>query len=103
MSDENPIIDLVGDVLAVLDRDDPLLASQNTSIQAEIDALEAQLIALRAQLAGNVEKQGASALFRALAASIADGSAAGSVVVPASPPPTAAPEPMTAGITTTGV
>ena len=80
-------VNLIADILAVLDADDAALTAEQTSI-------EAQIVALQAQLATITELRAESAQFRQLALSFQDGSAAGSVVVPASPaldPTTATP------------
>lgn len=84
-------VNLLTDIIAVLDADDAALTLEAAAVQAQIDAL-------MAQLADIAEMQADSARFRALAASIADGSVAGSFVVPASAPPSGPTTPMTSGI-----
>lgn len=103
---DQPIISVVTNITAVLDSTDVAINAEQIALQAEADSITAQIAALQAQLTAvqeqmsdNVMQLSYSARFRALATSIQDGSAAGSVVVPASPPPTGEPQPLTSGIT----
>jgi hypothetical protein len=85
-------VNLINDVLTLLDTDDALLTAEAASIQAQIDALLAQLALIQ-------QAQADSARFRQLALDIQSGAAYSSVVVPGAPTPTGPTTPLTPGIT----
>lgn len=103
----DPTIDVVVDVTTVLDSDEAALNAQQADLQSQIDtinaqiaSLQAQVTALQAQSAANAEGLFRITLIRTYVAVVASDQAAGSFLVPAAPPPTGTPEPVTPGITT---